>query len=282
MALGDNLGNRLNRPKTKKKQPGERRPIKASRIKYIVISIILFIAALFLLIFMLWAKGGVDLDTDEKTADNLYSASRYFCRVKYPDNWDVITGDNGFYMNKDTGLIFQLYPYTTEENKIEIAEGATKPPVTPEPLKIQTEGVLVSVYYYDAPDFAWPATQVPEEGVTPEPSPDETPVPTPTPAPDSLDEAAEKAVEIMKSKILPEQHELSGGDSYSGKNCSFKVYTYKYTDNDGELIQGEMCVCSRSMSYYMVNYEAKSDLFEVYYKDYKGMVDNFILSVFDY
>ena len=109
MALGDNLGNRLSKPNSTKTQTRERRPIKTSRIKYIIISAILFAAALFLLIFMLWAKGGMDIGSDEHTADNLYSASRYFCRVKYPDNWDVTAGDNGFYMNKDTGLIFQLY-----------------------------------------------------------------------------------------------------------------------------------------------------------------------------
>jgi hypothetical protein len=282
MALGDNLGSKLNKPATKRTQPRERRPIKASRIKYIVISVILFIAALFLLIFMLWAKGGADIGTNEKLADHLYSASRYFCRVKYPDNWDVTTGDNGFYMDKDTGLIFQLYPFTTEEVKIELAEGATQPPVTPEPMKIQTEDVLVSVYYHAAPDFAWPATPELKEGETPVPTEEETPAPTPTPAPYSLDEAAEKAVEFMKGKILPEQHELSEASSYSGKNCDYKVYTYRYTNRGGELIQGEMSVCSRSMSYYMVNYEARSDLFEAYYNDYKGMVDNFILSVFDY
>lgn len=282
MALGDNLGNKLNKPETKRTQPRERRPIKASRIKYIVISVILFTAALFLLIFMLWAKGGADIGIKEHQADHLYSASRYFCRVKYPDNWDVTTGDNGFYMNKDTGLIFQLYPFTTEDAKVEVAEGATQPPVTPEPIKIQTEGVLVSVYYHAAPDFAWPATPALQEGETPAPTEEESPAPTQTPAPYSLDEAAGKAVELMKSKILPEQHELSESSSYSGKNCSYKVYTYRYTDSHGDLIQGEMCVCSRSMSYYMVNYEARSDLFEAYYKDYRGMVDNFILSVFDY
>ena len=282
MALGDNLGSQLSRPNPKKIQPRERRPIKTSRIKYIVISAILFASALFLLIFMLWAKGGMDIGSDEHTADNLYSASRYFCRVKYPDNWDVTAGDNGFYMNKDTGLIFQLYPFTAEAVKLEIAEGATQPPVTPEPLKIQTEGVLVSVYYHAAPDFAWPATPVTEEGATPTPVPDETPVPTPSPAPYDLEEAAAKAVELFQSKILPEKHELSEGSLYNGKNCNFKVYPYQYTNSSGALMQGELCVCSRAMAYYMITYEAKPELFETYYKDYRAMVNDFILSVFDY
>ena len=271
MALEDNLG----------KQPKERRPIKTSRIKYIVISVILFITALAILIFMLWAKGGADLNQDASTPKNIYSASRFFCRVKYPDNWTVSTGDNGFYMNKDTGLIFQLYPFTTEEVKLELAEGATQPPATPEPLRIQTEGVLVSVYYHEAPGFAWPEDSSKEENSAANTA-DETPAPTPTPAPYSLEEAADKAVELLEGKILPEQHELSEGSIQAAKNCNFKVYTYRYTNADGEMIRGEMSVCSRSMAYYMVGYEAREDLYETYYKDYQGMVDNFILSVFDY
>lgn len=289
MALGDDLGNKLKKPANKKTQQRERRPIKVSRIKYIVISIILLLSAIFLMIFMLWAKGGADTALSADGTDNLYSAGRYFCRIKYPDNWEVVTGENGFYINKDTGLILQLYPYTTKEVQTELAEGATEPPTTPEPLKIQTEGVLVSVYYQPAPDFSWPTTAAPEEGTTPTPTPEATGAPTPTPAAFALAEASERSVELMKTKILPAISSEGGPDfsfsspeAYEGKNCSFQAYTYQYTDKKGNVIKGEMYVCSRAMSYYMVNYEAREGLFDSYRNAYQSMVNNFILSVFDY
>ena len=251
--------------------------MKTSRIKYVVISVILLVTAIAILIFMLWAKGGAEAGADDGGADNLYSASRFFCRVKYPDNWDISAGDNGFYMNRDTGLIFQIYPFTTEDVAIETVSGATQPPTTPEPLKIPTEDVLVSVYYREAPDFSWP-----EEEQEPVFSDSVTPKPTATPAPYSLEAASDAAVAELENKLLPEQHEMTGNSTYTGQNCRFTVYTYRYTNGDGELIQGEMSVCSRAMAYYMIIFEAREDLYGTYYKDYQGMVDHFILSVFDY
>lgn len=271
------------------KKDNKKQIFTTSRIKYVVIASILLISALVLMILALWVRGDGDENASTAEADNLYSASRYFCRMKYPDYWEVSSGDNGFYINKDTGLIFQLYPYTTQKAEVVVEDGATEPPTTPEPLKIPTEDVMVSVFYQANPDFQWPQTATPEAGATPVPTPKESPEPTPTFSPYPLTEAADKAVEIMKNKVLPAasvqggpDYSFSAGTPYEGKNCSFRAYSYQYTADGGTIIKGEMYVCSRAMSYYMITFEAQDSLFDVYKDSYMSMVDNFTFSIFDY
>lgn len=271
----------------KKENENGNHVFKTSRIKYIVIASILLTSAIALMILAMWAKDAGDEDASTAEADNLYSAARYFCRMKYPDYWEVTPGDNGFYLDDETGLIFQVYPYITQEVKVELEEGATQPPTTPEPLKIPTEGVMVSVFYQANPDFSWPETETLPEGVTPSPTPKITPAPTPTFPPYALTEAADSAVEIMKTKVLPKvavqggpEYSFSGGTPYEGKNCSFRAYSYQYTAENGAIMKGEMYVCSRAMAYYMITYEAQETVFDVYKDSYMSMVDNFVFSIF--
>jgi len=262
--------------------------IKGSRVKYVVILVVLIIVALLILIFALWAKGGIDLGGDDDET-NLYSASRFFCRVKYPDNWEVSSDANGFYLNKENGLIFQLYPFTTQEVEVELEEGETMPPTTPAPIKNQTEGVLVSVYYHESPEFSWPEESAEDENENQKNQDDltaATPEPTASPAPYDLNKASQSAVDILKSKIIPgnggHDIEISEGTDKTAKNCSMKVYTYKYTNSKGQLIRGEMDVCTRSMAYYMITYEAVDNLYGTFENSFKDMANDFVLSVFDY
>ena len=260
-----------------------------SRIKYLVIAGILFLLALVFMILAIWTGTGVDEDENQVETDHLYSAARYFCRMKYPDNWDVKADDNGFFMDEETGLIFQAYPYTTQKVEVELEEGATMPPTTPEPLKIPTENVLVSVYYQASPDFTWPPVETLPPEVTPSPTPKISPKPTPTFAPYPLVDASNNAVELMKNKILPKvakegapDFSFSAGTPYEGRNCSYMAYTYQYKTENGTLMKGQMYVCSRAMAYYMITYETTADSYDVYKNAYKSMVDNFTFSIFDF
>lgn len=268
---------------------GKKKILTTSRIKYVVIAAILFVSAIVLMILALWTRG--DGDSGDKTVDvdHLYSAARYFCRMKYPDNWEIASDDNGFYLDKETGLIFRAYPYTAQKVEVEIAEGATAAPTTPVPLKIPVEGVFVSVFYQPNPDFSWPPTETLPPQVTPSPTPKITPKPTPTFAPYPLTEAADSAVNIMKTKILPKvakegapDYAFSPGTPYEGRNCSYMAYSYQYTGENGVIMKGQMYVCSRAMAYYMITYETTADLFDVYKAAAESMVDNFTLSVFAY
>jgi len=272
-----------NSSKTKKKL------ITTSRVKYVVIAGILLLAAIVLMGLAIWTSGDADKTNENVEVDHLYSAARYFCRMKYPDNWDIKADDNGFYLDEETGLIFQAYPYITKDAEITLEEGVTAPPTTPEPLKIPTEGVTVSVFYQANPEFSWPPVETLPPEVTPSPTPKISPLPTPTFAPYPLVTAADKAVEIMKTKVLPKvaaeggpDFSFSSGTPYEGKHCSFRAYSYQYTAENGIIMKGEMYVCSRSMAYYMITYETTADLYDVYKAGCMSMVDNFTFSIFDH
>ncbi len=271
------------------KNNSDEKLITTSRIKYIVIAGILLLAAIALVSLAIWTSQDAEKPEKEIDTTNLYSAARYFCRMKHPDNWEISADENGFYMNEDTGLIFQAYPFTTKPVDVVLEEGATMPPTTPEPQKIPVEGVLVSVFYQANPDFAWPVEETLPPEVTPSPTPTVTAVPTPTFAPYDLSKAGKSAVEIMKTKVLPgdsieggPDFSMKEGNPYNGKNCKYLTYSYQYTNAEGDLIKGDMYVCSRAMSYYMITYEAKADIYDTYRPHFMSMVNNFTLSIFDY
>ena len=281
---------RRNSSAEKKKAQERNKIINASRMKYIVISAILLAIALVMLIFILWARGGIGDDAGEENMKNMYNASRYFCRLKYPEGWDVKAGDNGFYLDKDLNLIFQVYPYRMEDAAIEIAEGATPPAVTPEPVKVQIEDAIVSVYYKDV-GYAEVLPSATPEGVTPVPVDGEA-EPTEKPEAYSLDAAGEAALAFLKDQLLaskavvsegdPENYGLTEPDIFEGKNVTFKTYSYIYKNQDGATIFGDLYVCTRAMSYYILNYEATEESYVTYKDAFVSMANNFILSVFDY
>ena len=281
---------RRNNTAEKKKAQERSKIINASRMKYIVISGILLVIALILLIFVLWAKGGIGDIVGEENMKNMYNASRYFCRLKYPEGWEVKSGDNGFYLDPEANLIFQLYPYRTEAAALDLAEGATPPAVTPEPIRVQIENVTVSVYYKDA-GYKEILPSATPEGVTPAPE-DGQAGPTQKPEPYSLDAAGEAAVAFLTEKLLPDRAVVSEGDPenygltegapYEGKNATFKTYSYIYKNKDGVSMFGNLYVCTRAMSYYILNYEAAEESYVTYKDAFVSMANNFILSVFDY
>ncbi len=267
----------------------KKKVLTSSRIKYVVIAVILLLVAATFFGLALWTADGLEEDQSYVETADTYSASRFFCRMKHPEDWAITSDDNGFYLDKETGLIFQSYPYTTQEVVLELEVGATEPPTTPEPLKVPIENVLVSVFYQPSPEFAWPESSPLPEGVTPSPTPKVTPKPTPTFAPYPLERAGVNAVELMKTKILSKQaseggpdYSFSQGIKYEGKNCSYLEYQYQYTSQNGLLMKGKMYVCSRAMAYYVITYEATEDLYTSYEGDFKNIIDNFTFSVFDY
>lgn len=281
---------RRNNTAEKKKAQERNKIINASRMKYIVISAILFVIALIMLIFILWAKGGMGDSTSEQNMKNLYNASRYFCRLKYPEGWDVQSGDNGFYLDENLNLIFQVYPYRMEDAPIELSEGETPPAVTPEPIKVQIEDALVSVYYKDVGyDEILPSPT--PEGATPVPD-NKDAAPTEKPKAYSLDVAGEAALDFLRNQLLPGKAVVSEGDPedygisdpniFEGKNITFKTYSYAYKNQEGTSVFGDIYVCTRAMSYYILNFEASEDKYVTYKDAFISMANNFILSVFDY
>ena len=245
-------------PKKSKKTKEEK---KRSHVKYIVIAVILFLIALTVLILALWSKSDDSGEDPYENAENMYSASRYFCRIKYPNGWEIVPGENGFYIDSETGLFFPAHPYTEEKVEYEGEEGdANAPSTTPEPIRTPIEGVQVYGYYREVPDYVWPEATGEKD---------------PTPPPYSIDEATKTAIDFLTSKGAKD---FSSGKDFAGKKVTFK--TYLYTTAEGG--PGELAVCSRSMAYYFLVYDAKADLFSTYEKSFLSMLNNFEFSVFNY
>lgn len=233
---------------------------KKSRVKYIVIACILLLIALFVFILAMWAKSGTEEDPYDDVKD-VYSASRFFCRLKYPNKWEIVPGENGFYIDSETGLFLKAYPYDEEAVVYESEAGSQNPAsATPEPIKIPIEGVLFSAYYKEIDGFEWPESTA------------ETAV---TPAPYDLDEAGGKAKEMIEGMGAKD---LTSPEKFAGKHCTF--LRYKYVKDDGT--KGEMFVCSRAMAYYIFTYEATEEQFNAYETPMLSMVNNIELSVFKY
>lgn len=233
---------------------------KKSRIKYIVIACILLLIALFVFILAMWAKSGTEEDPYDDVKD-VYSASRFFCRLKYPNKWEIVPGDNGFYIDEEKGLFLTAHPYNEEKVTYDGEDGAPAPGgPTPEPIKVPVEGVVFSAYYKPVDDFEWPESTA------------ETAV---TPAPYNLDEAGDKAKELIEGTGAKD---VSSSEKFAGKHCTF--LRYRYTKDEG--IKGEMFVCSRAMAYYIFTYEATEDQYNAYETPMLSMVNNIELSVFKY
>lgn len=193
----------------------------------------------------------------EEHFPKLHNAERYFFRVGYPEDWAAEAGPNNFFLDKDTGLVLNLYPLIKSPDATPIPQETEQEDVQ-EPL-VRDETASISFYYRPIEE---------DEEM-------------------DLQTAMEKALEeLMASGKNITEDNISAVMDYESEKTVFKKVSYTYMKNLFP-VKGDMYVAVRKMCYYIIIYEAEHDVLagSSYnkYKDVAGeIIDDFRLSVFDY
>lgn len=280
--------------------------------------IILLIAAVMVLVFVVSFISYFRVEEEQneeefKPYDSMYNASRYFFRVFYPDNWDVLAEPYGFLLNEE-GLVLELFPL----KKISTTPGATgEVTPTPSPTPKNTSSATVDpragmerdtaltmkIYYKEYGDIAEKipqkdesvSTSVPEQGAMATDIPTATETPTQTQAtatptgvedakptsPVNLLDLADYIFENHKKEHEALNYEYIAPKHFNGASVEFCSLPYTYVKDDIKMT-GEIYVANRAMAYYIVTVEGTNAAFETNSKVVSNIIHNLKFSVFDY
>jgi hypothetical protein len=193
----------------------------------------------------------------EEHFPKLHNAERYFFRVGYPEDWAAEAGANNFFLDKDTGLVLNLYPLIKSSDATPIPQETGQEDVQ-DPM-VRDETAIISFFYRPI-----------EKGEEMD-----------------LKQAMDIALaELMESGKNITEDNISSIMDYESEKTVFKKVSYTYMKNLFP-VKGDMYVAVRQMCYYIIIYEAEHDVLagSSYnkYKDVAGeIIDDFRLSVFDY
>lgn len=197
------------------------------------------------------------LTTPEEHFPKLHNAERYFFRVGYPEDWAAEAGANNFFLDKETGLVLNLYPMIKSPDATPLPQ-ATNEEDFKDPL-VRDETCVISFYYR--------AIEADEEM--------------------DLQKAMNLAInELMGSDKNISAENLSPVMDYQSEKATFKKVTYTYMRNLFP-VKGEMYVAVRKMCFYIIVFEAEHDVLAgSSYNKYKDVaneiINDFRFSVFEY
>lgn len=253
---------------------------------------------------------------EEETLD-MYNASRYFFRVYYPDDWNVLGGTNGFLIDSESGLVLEAFPLVenpiTPEPTLEpsptikptLAEGQTaKPTATPDPREglVRYEYASAYFYYREYTDFGIekkdPATIAPSATAnatsapaTATPKADEGTTIAPTvfqgDSPVDLEDVFSGVVDYIESQSTDAViYEVGKAKNVELGGKRFRTASYTYTGEDGFSRKGDIYVAVRKMAYYVIIFEGYENneikAYTKYSGEFKDILSDVLFSVFDY
>lgn len=232
---------------------------------------------------------------------NLYNASRYFFRIYYPDNWNAEGGTNGFYMDKETGLICEIYPLKdTEGTPAPSATPDFGTVITPNPSsgapspsptdrmygKERDKTVTASFYYFDYTGTGYESyTPAPKQETQQElQNGEEAPKATP-----STDRALLDSISNIVYSEFREKYTIGYTfdklTTYDTSDIIFGTFSYKYRDAEDVSHSADVFVGVRSTNYVVIVYDGVSESRHNAYisnrDEFLSILEEFRFSVFD-
>jgi len=180
---------------------------------------------------------------DEVMFDNMYSGSRYFFRIGYPNDWSYEAGQYGFYLNKEKHEAVELFPV----KMVRETEGTA----TAQPSDFErVEGVTIAVY------------QIPIEN-------------------GDLSYKAKNAMDDLLAEVGgTEGYTFGEPASLTTKNVTFYRTEYSYYE-EGVTHRCALYTATRSMCKYVIVTDCKGYLEGEYKETMDKMIKDFRFSVFD-
>ncbi len=208
-----------------------------------------------------------------------YNASRFFFRLYFPDRWDVNSETNGFWLDRESNLVLELYPSV---HVVHTDAPAASPDGAPEGT-VRDESLTAGFYYYEYSD-------VQKQWMQEHPS--EVP-----PVTEQLTEVINKTDLNLLGKIADDVYARMTGSfdpnvytwdeslkTLETTDITFRYFTYQYT-KDGVAHTADAYIAVRTGNYYVIIYDGVSTGEENAYQQNKteflSILEEFRFSVFE-
>jgi len=270
--------------------------------------IIFLIAAVMVLVFAVsfvnYFKVAEEQKKDEyEPYTDKHHDSRFFFRIYYPDNWDVLADSQGFLLSDD-GLVVELFPLKELSSTPGAASGTTATPsgssestasatIDPRAGMERDNALTMKIYYKKYGDIVEKilqkdgsvSTATPTAQATATAKPIATtsagvatPMPTP---PVALVDLAEYIFEDYKKEHEGLNYEYMAPKTFKGESVEFCSLPYTFVKDDIKM-QGEVYIASRAFAYYIITVEGTNASFEANRKVISNMLYNFRFEVLPY
>lgn len=216
---------------------------------------------------------------DESKLSQTYNASRYFFRVGYPDDWFVEKDEFGFLLDKDKGLVVQMF---NKKDVEQAAENDPSPSATPADSEV---AVSIEKDYTTVINFFYRQTE------------NEQKIETLDACKRYMDEFVSG---LMYGEEYKAEYKFGSITEHKADNETFSCVTYKcelygyvvgangtktLTEEPIENLTGEIFATSRNGAYYAANFETSLDTnskeLSEYRQDFGNILNDFRFSVFD-